>query len=630
MKYSDRLRAGILAHFHQLSEYSSCVCRLEPDEIVEEIKKKSLPAQVDLCRQFRSAITKILSPNLGVSHLIPAKVRNIVETQSLIHTTDLLPLFEWIQRLSREVSAQNTASHNAASQAAYKLGGESVEFIRNFPKLFFEAISIWNVDGDCALSLSDTGWGKVVLHFENITELNFPERPILGHLFRTEVECDGNGYVFRFLISHSSADPRKLLLNPDVWHEYSVRCRSVRQETLLRDYFEFYRQRGVAGASLLYSCCQSLLYKHAYLGSPALSVEEKELMDIAFFISRIEQLQVPELALCSLHPFDELLENRFACQRISSFFKRCGEIGRIIAEVLDDALIAFEDGQLDISEKQLKSLKKLIQSAAENGRLSEVYVILENLFSKACRYYGDGDVLDGCFLNVRSILIRDVEPVLIKNHFKGRFPNYYRINSTTREVEVISFITDMIPYLLPDGYFDLRVAISVARYRLVFMQNRHLAAYYPPSMLSANSLPSTVAGLHRSHIISLPNGTYPLFKISPKGDSEPMAEVQSVDLLKKFVGVAVAAFEKKRMPIKYRTYTKQLRKSTHLFARCCKDALPFGLTVAIAALLYFKSYAQTTLHLLMLLGASLAAGGLILLIIAIILDLIRRRSFWEI
>lgn len=434
MRYLNRQRLGIEAFLAARSTVFSRQNELDVPEFMLRLRLQPFSVREQILRDVRSALRELTNGKYDTDSLIPQEVADIVNASFGADSIGRIrPFFEWLQALWRDNdqarSLWKSHLHNAASSMNAAAGDCLLAISSGYSNQ--RALLQLREDGVLELSLHERRWGRLCLHFPNVSDLSENSVPVLGFMYIIESEAQSDGrYRFDMLFDTEfslKTDSVVRALRSGSWHQLSFTCDAPTAELAAVDYA---RAADIRGASRLESvryCSEVLCEKAALSGESLLSAAERTALPAARLISASKTLsdKGKKSDIRSENILLELAENRYAFERLCGQFTADGseEVVKLLKKI--EGFIEMEDA--DGALRQFRRLPKLMDSLCSYGELMPLLLKLHDIMSYAGDCDEDSSTREAVFRKAAEAFSHALEPQLSAMGFQGTYPHYRRI-----------------------------------------------------------------------------------------------------------------------------------------------------------------------------------------------------------
>lgn len=634
MKYIDRYQIGMEYYMAQLSELTSPLNPLSPQDTVTHLQEFSFSVQSDACKTIQMGLRRLVSSRYSLNTIVPARIRVIAESQFTPTAERLLPVFKWVETLRQENERACRQWLYALKDVSCRIAPEADSFLQAFSQLRAQRVTLSLQPGAAMLSIPESLWGQARMIFDAPQIDPLPdesgEASITGYLFWVEADRTDSGLEFRFLIDTEFSDTvyTERLLQKQNWQEIRLCCSEARMHVTRFDYAGRLHRRGCSGMAALAACFTELLKKQTMLGSAALSMEENRLLGCAQLFAKSQLLPaVPPPA--RLTRADILFENRYLVERTASFFEQeCGELGKELHKLLTDAQDKYDDEQPERSEKLMQRFCETLRQSEFDGSARQVTRPLLKRFAAASAEYDDKPYFAAAYDTACKAAKKQAEEFLNKHHFTGEFPHYYRLRGGKAEYLTLR-ISDK-PSLMTDGRLCFVCEVAAAKRRFFRVNETEMVLGLPAAEGCAAEFEfDDCFGTHYGVVDFDQNGKSCLFSWPFDGElTEESAQETAVRLLS-MLEIAERGLRGKKLPRAYAARHKRQIAAEHLFSHYLGHSLVFGVLLAIVGLLITKNLVQSRIQAAAVVFACLTGSLLIVVLISAIRYLIVRRSIWR-
>lgn len=634
MKYIDRYQIGMEYYMAQLSELTSPLNPLAPQDTVAHLQEFSFSVQSDACKTIQAGLRRLVSSRYDLSGVVPARIRVIAESQFTPTAERLLPVFKWVEDLRRENERSRLQWLYALKDVSSRISPEAGDFLQSFSQSRSQRVTLSFQPGSAVLSVPESLWGQARLVFDSpqtdLPQTGAENHSMTGYLFWAEADRKDDGMEFRFLLDTEFSDTvyTERLLQKQNWREISLFCREARMHVTRFDYAGLLRRRGSSGMAALTTCFKELLKKQTMIGAMGLSMEENRLLGCAQLFAKSQLLPaVPPPAM--LTHADILFENRYLVERTADFFEQnCGELGKELHRLLTDAQEKYDDELPDRTEKLMMRFCETLRQSEFDGSARQVTRPLLRRFSEATAEYCDTPYFADCYDIACKAAMHGVEAFLTDHGFAGSFPHYYRLRRGN--AEYISICVSNEPSLTTDGRLCFVCEIAAAKRRFTRANGVTTVFGLPAAEGCAPEFEfDDRINTHFGTVDSDETGAPCLFSWPFEGELTEESAAHSADRLTKMLKIAECGLQGKRLPHAFAMRHKRQLAAEHLFSRYVSRGLIFGVIFAIAGLLAARGLVQTRAQTIGAVLASLAGAALLVLLIGGIRYLIVRRSIWR-
>ena len=636
MKYIDRYQIGMEYYMAQLSELTSPLNTLSPQDTVARLQELSFSVQSDVCKTIQTGLRRLVSSRYDLNTVVPARIRVIAESQFTPTAERLLPVFKWVESLRRENERARLQWLYALKDVSTRIAPEAGDFLQAFSALRAQRVTLSFQPGSAMLSIPESLWGQARMIFDS-PQTEPPQTPdqtgessLTGYLFWAEADRTDGGMEFRFLIDTEFSDTvyTERLLQKQGWQELRVTCGEVRMRVTLFDYAGRLQRSGRSGMAALVTCFTELLKKQTMLGSMALSMEENRLLGCAQLFAKSQLL--PEIAPPALPaPSDILFENRYLVERTASYFEQeCGELGKDLHKLLSDAQDKYDDEQPDRSDKLMIRFCETLRQSEFDGSARQVTRPLLRRFATASAEYVDQPYFAAAFGVACRSAQTAAEQFLSRNGFSGSFPHYYRLRGG--KAEYLSLYIGDEASLSSEGNLCFLCSVNAAKHRFSRVDGRALVFGLPAGEGNAAEFEfDDRIGAHFGTVDLDGEGSPCLFSWPFEGELTAEAADCAAERLVSMLKLAERGLRGKKLPKAYAfRHTRQIA-AEHLFSHYAGRALVFGVAAAIAGLFTARGLVHSRLETIAAVLICLAGAALVVILIGATRYFFVRRSIWR-
>lgn len=634
MKYIDRYQIGMEYYMAQLSELTSPLNPLAPQDTVAHLQEFSFSVQSDACKTIQAGLRRLVSSRYDLNGVVPARIRVIAESQFTPTAERLLPVFKWVESLRRENERARLQWLYALKDVSSRIAPEAGDFLQSFSQSRAQRVTLSFQPGSAVLSVPESLWGQARMVFDapqtDLPQVGAEERSLTGYLFWAEADRADDGMEFRFLIDTEFSDTvyTERLLQKQNWQEIRLSCREARMHVTRFDYAGLLRRRGSSGMAALAACFTELLKKQTMLGAMGLSMEENRLLGCAQLFAKSQLLPAVPPPAMQTHA-DILFENRYLVERTADFFEQnCGELGKELHRLLTDAQEKYDDEQPERTEKLMTRFCETLRQSEFDGSARQVTRPLLRRFAEATAEYCDTPYFSGAYDIACRAAMRGAEKFLTGHGFTGSFPHYYRLRGG--KAEYLSVCVSNEPSLTTDGNLCFVCEIAAAKRRFSRVSGVATVFGLPAAEGCAPEFEfDDRIGTHFGTVDSDETGAPCLFLWPFEGELTEENAARSAERLTAMLRIAECGLRGKRLPHVFAVRHKRQIAAEHLFSHYVGRGLVFGVVFAIAGLLVTRGLVQTRAQTIGAVLTSLAGAALIVLLIGTVRYLIVRRSIWR-
>lgn len=634
MKYIDRYQIGMEYYMAQLSELTSPLNPLTPQDTIAHLQEFSFSVQSDACKTIQAGLRRLVSSRYDLSGTVPARIRVIAESQFTPTAERLMPVFKWVETLHRENAQARQQWLYALKDVSSRISPVAGDFLQSFSQLRAQRVTLTFQPGSAVLSIPESLWGQARMVFDapqtDLPQAETGEHSLTGYLFWAEADRTDDGMEFRFLIDTEFSDTvyTERLLQKQNWQEVRLLCREARMHVTLFDYAARLRQRGSSGMAALTACFTELLRKQTMLGTTVLSMEENRLLGCAQLFAKSQLLPGVPPPLMQTQA-DVLFENRYLVERTADFFEQnCGELGKELHRLLTDAQEKYDNEQPERTEKLMTQFCETLRQSEFDGSARQVTRPLLRRFAEASADCSDAPYFAGAYDIACRAAMHAAEDFLAGLGFTGTFPHYYRLRGG--RAEYLSVCISSEPSLTADGRLCFVGEVAAAKRRFSRSGGVPMVFGLPAAEGCAPEFEfDDRIGTHFGTVEADETGAPCLFSWPFAGELTDESAAEAAGRLTAMLSIAERGLRGKRLPRAFAARHKRQIAAEHLFSRYVGRGLIFGVLFAIAGLLVTRNLVQTRVQAIGAVLAILACSVLLVLLIGTVRYLAVRRSIWR-
>ncbi len=635
MKYIDRYQIGMEYYMAQLSELTSPLNTLSPQDTVAHLQEYSFSVQSDVCKTIQMGLRRLVSSRYDLNGVVPARIRVIAESQFTPTAERLLPVFRWVESMRRENERARLQWLYALKDVSSRIAPEAGDFLQSFSQMRAQRVTLSFQTGSALLSIPESLWGQARMVFDS-PEMTLPDEPtsaegsLTGYLFWAEADRTEDGMEFRFLIDTEFSDTvyTERLLQKDNWHEIRLCCSEARMHVTLFDYARTLRQRGSAGMNAVATCFSELLKKQIMLGSIALSMEENRLLGCAQLFAKFQLLPAVSPPVMQTHN-DILFENRYLVERTAAYFgQECGEIGAELQKLLMDAQDKYDDEQPERTDRFMARFCETLRQSEFDGRARQITRPLLRRFEQATSEYGDSPYFAVPYAIACNTAQKQITAFLEQHNFQGEFPHYHRLRG--KRAEYLSVCISSEPSLTSDGKLCFVCEIAAAKRPFIRAEGKTKVFGLPAEEGCAPEFEfDDRLGTHYGLVDSDQTGSPCLFAWPMDGELTDELAVQECEGLLSILNIAERGLRGKKLPRAFADRHKRQIAAEHLFSHYVSRGLIFGVVFAMIGLIFARNLVHTRLQTAGAVAACLAGAVLLVVLIGALRYVFVRRSIWR-
>ena len=611
MDRNHRHQIGIELFMAQVSPFTVPSDDHSPQELVDLAYEQSRSAQNELCRKIQSGIRALLSNQYQVADLLPARVRTFAESQFTPSTERLLPVFQWLSELHRTNHQLKVNWMYELQGAASKIGSGAADFLQSFSKLSSQRITLLQQENNLTLSLPDRLWGQAKLIFEKpVFQTSFP-LPMFGYIFWADAVSTEQGLRFHLVIDTEFSETVYIerLLQDKNWLELTIECTAAQLQGDLCNYAKRIFSSGAGSYDLVLICCRELLHKSSILGTASLNQGERALVGVARLFYSAGLLSFASRPMeDAAEQAAALMDNRYAFQRNAAYFEQhCGELGKKMTALLNDALEEYENGTPDKAGARLSEFCGFVHQMIKTGAIRYLSRPLMADFLKCGEEFHFSSVFDPFLERAQKAITRQLEPIIKAAGFSGEFPHYRRIRR--HKADLLSFLLSEPPCSKADGRIYFAYSLAAARCSVLDTLEGPAVFRLPLREATASECRTDRTSLSNYAELATDDDMGKCVFSYPYDLSQSAAEDDNAaQRLIPYFHIADLGLRNKPLPKSYLEARKKHLKAKHIFSRLLAELSAVGVFVAIIILLATKSGAVNETWAILISVGSIIGG----------------------
>lgn len=608
MNHIDRKKIGIELLFSRMSSILSRSNDLNAEDTVHLLCQQPRQIRVKLAKIINTGI-KILTddPTVDVSKYIDDNIREMAKYPVDPNCMDrLLPFFKWLMEIQRQNLLELEKSQYLLNDAISSMDRSTGSFIRTYSGLINILVSLNREENSITMYTAPQLWGRASLVFPDVETKFCGTFPMVGMLFKMDIEHINDKYLFDFLldVEFGNKDNDKRFLQDRNWVKLSFECSCPHMELKTFDYGKILADFGKCGHDFIDAWCGEVLNKEYILGADSLSDKERKLLPAAKILKPSYQIadfetgafsRISEEDILLPAKTAEALENPYKLALFEKLLK--SERHEDLCKYLNDAAEAWSCSDVSGTSRNIINFAALLKTKEQNDSVRTLYKKISELMCDCTSEFKDKSILYGTYTEAEKKMCQIIEPNLLSLGFTGEYPHYRRRRG--KKGEYITVRTINVTDHTTNGMMEYQFSISAAVKKL---NTKDKISYF------ACEIPFEETTAEDCRNVSSKNARY----AELGGSFEDTAAVINVNvfdgiqydekdadnamILNNFVNLAAKSMKGKKIPRWYKKthrYTAATFKPETTLAIAVMHYMPFGLYASVllaAAYILFDRY----------------------------------------